>query len=300
MVQLPASMFDAAYAPAILAAVVAGDALVTWGTITSSIPGHTATFRVFSDALRVNGVRCGVSAFLAQQIADVLDCRLLTPKLADLTWQQRGVSLVPYPIVFTKADILKMATWAYMQKESALIDAAIAKVEAPSGIVSTVGKHWTLDNDLLAHPGKAQNYGWHFAGATFDGSAFEPAVTLPLRVIQGRGWAHPPTHVDASQTCVLVWRQCVVDGQAANLDEVLQSPTLSALVSHQGPLKLLRQPGTPAPALPPTPTPGIPLASSGSSAGSTPAASSQSSTGTAVATAVMGAAALAIAAVLAS
>ncbi len=245
-------MFDPAYAPTILAAVTAGEALITWGTVTSTANGHTATFRVFSDALRVNGVRCGVSAILAQQIADVLGCRLLTPKLADLTWQARAVTLVPYPLVHTLADTRMMATWAWMQKESALIDAALQKTPAPAGgIVQTVGKHWTLDNDLLLHPGKAQNYGWHFPGATFDGSAFEPAVTLPLRVIQGRGWKHPPTHVDASQTCVLVWRNCVVDGAAMNLDDVLQSPTLSSLVSHQGALKILRQPGTPAPATPP-------------------------------------------------
>jgi hypothetical protein len=260
---IPASMFDPAYAPTILAAVVAGEALIRWGTVTSTANGHTATFRVFADALMIQGVRCGVSAFLAQQIADVLDCRLLTPKLADLVWQGRGTTLVPYPLVHTAEDTRHMASWAWMIRESSLIDGALTKVANPSGIVQTVGKHWCLDNDLLLHPGKAENYGWHFSGPTFGGSAFEPAVTLPLRVIQGRGWAHPPTHVDASQTCVLVWRNCVVDGQAALLDDVLQSSTLSALVSHQGPLKILRQPGTPTPAaVPPLGPPTSPLPAS--------------------------------------
>lgn len=267
MTTIPARMDDPAYAPAILEHVRAGEALVTWATVASAIPGHTATFRVFSDALRIRGVRCGVSAALAQQIADLLDCRLLTPKLADLAWQARAVTLVPYPLTQTAEDVLRMTLWTTAERESALIDQAIGKSvptlppaspaspaaspPAPSpgapGLVQTVGKHWTLDNDLLTHPGRAQNYGWHFDGASFGGSAWEPAVTAPLRVIQGRGWAHPPSHVDYSQTCVLVWRTCVVDGAQANLDAVLQSPTLAALASAQGPLRLLRQPGVPVP-----------------------------------------------------
>ena len=247
MVTLPADMINPAYAPAILAAVQSGDASHAWSLVTSTSGTHTATFRVFSDALKVNGVRCGVSATLAQQIADVLSCRLLTPKLANLLWLQRTATVVPYPLTQTAADLAVMTKWARAERESALIDAAVAKIGG-GGLVQTVGKHWVLDNDLLSHPGHAENYGWHFNGATFDGSAWEPAVTPPLRVIQGRGWAHDAKHVDYSQTCVLVWQTCVVDGHQTTLDAVLQSAELAPLASHQGALKLLRQPGV---ALPP-------------------------------------------------
>ena len=53
-----------------------------------------------------------------------------------------------------------------------------------------------------------------------------------------------------SQCVWLMARRCTVDGQAADLAEVLLDPTLSALVSSEGPLKVLRQPGVPVFACP--------------------------------------------------
>src|SRR5208282_630697 len=96
---------------------------------------------------------------------------------------------------------------------------------------------------LEVHKGKAENYGWHFNGAKFDGQAFEPAVTPPYRVIQGQGYAHDRSHVDYSQTCVLVQRKCKVDGASMDIQQVLQSPELAKLASHEGVLRVLRQPG---------------------------------------------------------
>lgn len=226
---------------AILDYITQGTYEMTWATLTSDANGHHAEFNVFADALKIEGVRINVSAQNEQTIADMLGCMLLTPKLADLIWIQRDCTIKPFPRPIT-------ATTQAMIAHSSDIDNALAKLTAQPTLVSTVGKHWVLDNDLLAHPGRAENYGWHFTGNI--GIPPETAVTKDpqghfITMIQGRGWAHDMHEVDYSQTCVLVSKACKVDGQDTDLATVLQDPTLCALASHNGPLKLLRQPGVP-------------------------------------------------------
>ncbi len=114
-----------------------------------------------------------------------------------------------------------------------------------AGILSTTGKNWILTNKT-AQNSRAATYGWHFAGASFGGLKFEPSVSLPgVRVIQGIGTAHDRFHADYSQTCVLAAEACVYQGQDARLSDILQDPTASALVSVEGPMINVRQPGVP-------------------------------------------------------
>ncbi len=217
----------------------------TTSTVTSTYQGHTAVFYVFSDALKIEGVRINVSANIEQQIADRLGCLLLTPKLADMIWEQRTVTLPPMPRPITSAT-------SAMIDNSAKIDAALAAQGNPPGLVSTTGKHWVIDQSLASKPGKACNYGWHFAGSNFQGLLGEVAVSLIkdssgqyLRLIQGRGWAHDMSHVDYSQICVLVQRNCTVDGQDCDLVDLLKDPVLSYLASNTGVMTIFRQPGVP-------------------------------------------------------
>ena len=60
---LPGPARDAA----ILNAVRAGNYEISWGTISSTVGSHTATFRVFADALKIDGVRVTTSAFLSRR-----------------------------------------------------------------------------------------------------------------------------------------------------------------------------------------------------------------------------------------
>src|SRR5208282_4634714 len=159
---------------AILDAITKGNFTAKWGTIKSEIPGHTAEFTVLGDALMIDGVRINVSATLEQQIADLLSCSLLTPKLADIIWMQATVVIPPSPQPISSSTEAMIA-------HSKRIDALIAHVGG-KGNISTVGKHWVICNGLETHKGKAENYGWHFNGAKFDGQTFEPAVTPPYRV----------------------------------------------------------------------------------------------------------------------
>ena len=214
-----------------------GRATFGFSDVKSAAGGHTGNFRVFSDALKIDGVRISCSATLAQQIADLLGCCLLTPRLADLAFAQRAIDVKPHPIPIS-------STTGAMVKESQLLDSAIG---GRAGLAQSVGKHWVLTNTLIgkkASGGQAAcNFGWQFAGDSFGGQRWGSAVTPGLRCIQDMGWAHDIHHADYSQTCVLVSRDCTVDGQPRDLRDVLQDPQLSALVSHEGPLRIVRQPG---------------------------------------------------------
>lgn len=229
---------------AILAYIQAGDYTAELRPITSTHNGRKATFFVFSDALKIHGVRVNASAKLLQQIADMLGCSLLTPKIADLAWMQRTVHLPPFPRQIT-------STTAGMIAHSADIDKALAKLNVPlTAFIQTVGKIWVIDNDLLIKVGKAENYGWHFEGPSHQGITGEVCASLQkgkngqyIRLIQGRGWAHDMEHVDYSQIVLLMSQMCEVDGVAMNLVDLLRDPALAPLASHQGVMKVFRQPG---------------------------------------------------------
>lgn len=216
---------------------------ILWSTVTSDHGEHHAEFQVFSDALKIEGIRINASAETEQHLADLLGCSLLTPKLADLIWAQKSVSLEPSIQPFDSST-------AAMLAHSSRIDAALAAQGNPQGIVCNVGKHWVIDNAILSHPGFVENYGWHFEGVGFKGIRGEANVSLTkdskgrfVRVIQGCGWQHNMAHTDYSQTVTLVSLGCTVDGQDMHLFDVFRSPELAPLVSHNGALKLVRLPG---------------------------------------------------------
>jgi hypothetical protein len=231
---------------AILAYIQAKEYTAELSPVTSSYNGHSATFWVFQDALKIEGVRVNVSARLQQTIADMLGCSLMTAKIADLAWMQRGCTITPCTKQITSAT-------SAMIDNSGRIDAAISRLAAPPvGIIQTVGKHWLIDNDLAIKSGKAENYGWHFEGSNFQGLTGEVNASLQkdskgqyVRLIQGRGWAHDIDHVDYSQICVLMAQSVVVDGAEMELAAVLTNPELAPLGSHQGKMSVLRQPGVP-------------------------------------------------------
>jgi hypothetical protein len=224
---------------------------VEYATIVSDYNGHHAEFSVFADALKVDGVRINVSAELQQQIADMTGCSLLTPKLADLMWVQRQVTLPPLPRAITSST-------AAMIDQSAKIDAHLTALGNPPGLVVSVGKIWGLDNDIEGKIKQgfalAMNYGWNFEGASYQGITGEEIAThlkdpsgRVYRLIQGRGFAHNLKEVDYSQLCIMVARACKMDGADMDIHDLFQNPDLAPLASHQGVLRVLRQPGVPLP-----------------------------------------------------
>jgi hypothetical protein len=242
--QWPVDLRDPAYASGVLDAVSRGAFDHAFVPLTIDVGSHRGTFGVSQDALKIDGIRINASATLLQEIADILDAFLLTPKLLDQMWAQRAITLAPCPQPIN-------ATSAGMIKHSACVDDQIAKAGGipPNGIVETVGKTWVLSNKLT--PTVAMNMGWYLE-QPLPGIPFDPAPTLPgAHMIQAPGTHHDAAHIDYSQVCLFVQRGCLVDDEPSDFATVAQSPTLSALVSGSGPLRTVRQPGVPELVRPP-------------------------------------------------
>lgn len=193
--------------------------------------------QVMSDALKMEGVRINVSATLAQNIADLMDASLPTPMIADLMYasRERKADPRPQPISNTVAAMIKHS------------EAVEKQVGTGGGLAGTVGKHWVLDKKLENTVNGACNYGWHFCGPNFQGISGSPAVSAHAgqgtRVIQPSATVHDRFHTDYSQICQLVLQQCWVDGEEKRFSDLIMDPILAPLVSHQGALKINRQPG---------------------------------------------------------
>lgn len=199
-----------------------------------------------------DGVRLPATANEMQQIADMLFCMLLTPKVLDLVWTQASVrfdpvvNLGPGRIV-AEQDIL--AVHDEVEKKVARAGGYPAR-----GIVASVGKYWVASN-RLAVPGKfgratACNYGWHSSGGRYR------AVTPGLKVWQSEGTQHPDSHIDPSQVVRLMYRMARLvhkDGswERVDLHDVVKDPVLSAAINNKvgssSVLKVLRQPSVPEP-----------------------------------------------------
>lgn len=204
----------------VLEAIRTGRAVYDW----APLDVERVRLWVFSDALKVDGVRVNVTAEEAQRAADLLGACLTTPRIEDLIWQRAAVRIPAFP-----GDVTRKTA----AEHSAEIDAAIG---GRPGLVATVGKSWVLSNRLS--PLAACNYGWHTSAAPY-----RAATLAGVSVWQQPGYRHNPRHRDYSQTLRLVRRRCLVDGLEADLRDVLTDPVLAPLVSHEGPLRVLRQPG---------------------------------------------------------
>lgn len=235
---------------AILDAVIANKATFSFSTIKSTYKDHIAEFNVFDDALKIDGVRVNINAATEQKIADHMACLLMTPKIADLRFQQARTIIKPHTR-WDRSGGYKMATTEWMKWHSGKIDEDLKNVSDP-GIVATVGKHWVID-ERLAHPSipnQACNYGWYYKGAMAGVPKDLPVSwkEMPgVHMIQTRGFFHDWSHADYSQICVLVARECKVDGESKDLVEVLQDEELAFLASHDGKMSIWRQPGIPDP-----------------------------------------------------
>lgn len=224
--------------------------------------GNTLDVMVMADALRIDDVRVNVSAWLQAQICDLLSCLPLTGLLADQVWEQSQIRLPPAIRQITSSS-------SAMVQMSAKIDASLADAGYEPGgdqLIAGPWKWWLLAKAISAQ--KAMNYGMPFAdpkrtkpnmgkgAGTYQGiTGYQPVTNaLGFSVIQPAATAHDPAHVDYSQDCQLVLRTCRLNGEEADLGDILMSADYAHLASAEGPLPFVRQPGGGGP-LPPIDTP---------------------------------------------
>ena len=225
--------------------VTAGAFEASWTTVTHCSKDRTIKFQIMEDALKIDGIRVNVSATLQQKLADIFDASLMTAQVADLAYISASRKLLPAPMPISTSV-------ASMVKHSHAIDAQLKSFSNLEGLIADPGKHWILDKKLETNSARACNYGWHFTGPTYKGIAGFPVASKlntfeskSIKVIQPNAIAHDAKHSDYSQICQLVSQTCWVDGIEKRFSELLIDPVLSSLVSHQGPLKFVRQPGVP-------------------------------------------------------
>lgn len=249
--------------------VKSGRGKFEWGWVLSEHDGHKLAIAVFRDGMKFDnmpamnwrrnpilgektfdGVRLPASANELQQIADYLGCLLLTPKVVDLIWKEAGEAGTQFESeVNIKGKIVAMNN---VNDVHEAIEAAVVKAGGDKGgVIASVGKYWVLSNKLIGGKyGKSQavNYGW-----PTKGKGNGKGVTGIVNVWQTIGSAHNDQHLDPSQVirlmCPLarILRRGMDVWEDIDLYYVLSNPALAPLVSHEGVLKALRQPGVPEP-----------------------------------------------------
>jgi peptidoglycan hydrolase-like protein with peptidoglycan-binding domain len=273
---------------AILDAVKSGRHCLTFQTVEL---GGRLRVQLCRDALQLEDVRYGVTAYTQQQIADVLGCLLLTPKLCDVrarTAHRQGGLVKP------RTQKINHTTAGYV-KHSAAIDASL-----PPDFDGMVAgwKSWTLSLDSWLKHRMATNYGWHIPRALAASWSPVPIAGLVVAVsdpgflvVQGPYEAHNAGadtdgdpepeiegHGDYSQLQDYVLRDAeLLTGEVwsgVDLGDVYEGrhgDEAALLVSHEGRLHGHRLPGVvavlrrvvsvpppastrPSPTTPPAPT----------------------------------------------
>ncbi len=210
-----------------------GQPAMTWDR--KPIAGDTRIF---------DGVRLPATAGELQQIADLLGCMLMTPKVIDMLWLQAGLKFDS--IVNVKGEIVATSN---IHDVHEAIEAKIASLGGDQGlgIVDSVGKYWCLINELLNHADVSGgdcccNYGWPAKVAS------GPGITPGTQVWQRPGFAHNIFHFDPSQTIRLMHPMAILvhpdeTEEVVDLRVIASDPALAPLITHQGTLTYLRQTG---------------------------------------------------------
>ncbi len=244
-----------------------GKGIFEWSEVVSEHNGYKLYIKVFRDAMKFdnieactwnlkplqsweadhgkifNGVRLPATAHQLQQIADMLNCMMLTPKVIDLIWLQAEIKF--NCIVNINGNIVAVSHVTDVHKK---IEEKI-QTAGNNGLVSCVGKYWCLINDLKGRPNLhgdkvACNYGW------FASNASGPGITPGTKCWQRPGFRHNKQHFDPSQTIRLMYRMAKLihpNGTEEEIDlhGVATDSSLAPLMHHQGVLTYLRQDGVP-------------------------------------------------------
>ena len=235
-----------------------------WSEVVSEHNGYKLYIKVFRDAMKFDdmpamtwqlkpiagddrtfdGMRVPATAHQLQEIADLLGCMLMTPKVIDLIWLTAELRFDA--IVNINGNIVATS---HVHSVHEAIEKKITSLGGDDGfkLVSCVGKYWCLMNDL-EYKGKVHgdwaccNYGW------FAKSASGPGITPGTSCWQRPGFAHNKQHWDPSQTIRLMGRKAILESpdgamEEVDLHDIAANATIAGLLHHQGVLTYLRQNG---------------------------------------------------------
>lgn len=224
--------------------------LVPWpwvDVVLADDSGNTATLKISSDYLAVGDledhVRLPLTPSSAQNILNLSGSLLPTPWLEYRIWQQAPVKLAPTAAVPNKGANLDQ----YAQ-HSALVDEQLRTIgAAPGMLVSGQKKDVIVSN--IHKPGKVLIFGWRRPPPAPDVFDDGRAMTVPDRQpVQPKSNVHGDFYVDYSHGIRAVAPIAIVNGQEMTTADLYRHPTLSRLVSNEGPLRFIRYPARVPPA----------------------------------------------------
>lgn len=191
---------------------------------------HQLVIRALPDFLCVGTdaerLRMPLMPLTAQKIADAWTCVLPTPKVARLVWE--AAQQVPPEPWGPPYDATMMGTDRIVA-HSARIDAAAQRLGLdPVRLLAGHKKDVVLTKQLVDRPKQVAIFGWFKS----DGHPIQPLYL-----------GHENTYADYSHGIRMVSRECVFDGDAADLQWLMQDHEFHVGVSDEGPLPLVRQPG---------------------------------------------------------
>jgi hypothetical protein len=185
---------------------------------------NTATYYVTPDYLAIGSdddyFLTPMSPRLAQHLCDALLCLLPTRKMVDDIYRSSALKLEPSPIPPSPA----MTTVEVFSNHNAMIRSQRFDKfnQYPLGtLVAGHKKDVVISPRLATAPGKVAIYGWHKT----NGSPIQPLYL-----------GHTAAWVDYSQCIRLVQEKMESNGEAKSASEVLASPSLSRLLSDEGPI----------------------------------------------------------------
>lgn len=204
---------------------------VTFAFVDAIKKPHELTLRVLPDYLCLghdaDWVRAPLSPMTAQPVADAWNCMLPTTKMVQLIWAA-GQKEAPLPWG-PPYDHSMQSLQRVFEHTKRINSAMVKNNHALQQLTSGHKKDVVMTNRLVAQPKQVAIFGW---------------IQLNGKEIQPLSCVHEALYADYSHGIRLLSKTCVLDGQETELKTVLEDKVMHVSVSSEGPLKVLRQPGT--------------------------------------------------------
>ena len=211
-----------------------------WVDITVTDGANTAVVRAQTDVLSVGTeedfLRLPLTPMTAQAIGNLAGYLLPTPYLVYALWKASPVKLTPTAMVPNKG-----ANMGQFVEHNAVIEGQRA---GRKGLVAGAKKSVVVGN--LWKPGKVLIFGWYRPEPdVFDDH--KPMGSVGRQPTQPYSNVHGDFYFDYSHGIHFLHPLCRVNGQDMMLADLYQHPTLSKLVSHEGPVRQVRYPASNTP-----------------------------------------------------
>jgi hypothetical protein len=200
--------------------------------------GNTAVLKVQSDVLAIGSftdhIRLPLTPSVAQDLLNLSGALLPTPWLVYQIWRASPRKLAPLSEPNRGADL-----WQYLTHSQA-IDQQLEAAGATIGDgVAGIKKHIVVSN--IYQPGKVLIFGWYRPSPdVYDDG--QPMGSPSRQPIQPKSNVHGAFYVDYSHGIQAVSPEAVVNGKRMLTEELYQHPTLSKIVSREGPIRSPRYP----------------------------------------------------------